>query len=335
MPEGMPDGGYSGGAGMNDIVDGLQAVAYAAKVSGVESAFGEKAFAAEKIINVQHSFSPMYAACGSTLAEKRSVALVQKASCEKVAVVSDMRVPAVIISVSASCSDVFYSKETDAIIFLPESRQEIIDSTILAYKICEDNRVLLPALIKVEDPGMREVVKVPTEQAVENILPKLRLPSKIDHKKPFSFNLPSGDSEHVIQKMKAMESSYDVMKKAFEKWGDKFKREQGFFESYRMEDAEYAFVCFGQASMAVRGAVDYLRGRNEKAGMVRVRVLKPFDVGISEVVKGKKVAVVDSCGLLGMKGDINLMASGKRVSEKDVTDVFAKLKKGESARLWI
>ncbi|MBI2579822.1 MAG: hypothetical protein HYW27_02880 [Candidatus Aenigmarchaeota archaeon] len=332
MPQGMPHYGDSGGRRMNDLVGGFEAASYAAKVSGAEVAFGRNPVG--KIIGMSVSFSPVSAACGSTLCEKRSIAFVSGVGME-IAAASEMRIPVVAVNEpEIDCSDILMAR--NAIIFLPESRQEIVDSTVLAYKICEDSRVLLPAVMNVENPGLREVIKIPTEQAVENILPKLKLPSRIDARKPCPFNLPSDDiSEQRLQQAKAMENAHEVMRKAFEKWDGKFKRKCGFFESYRMEDAEYVFVCFGQASAVVRYVVDYLRGRNEKAGMLRVSVLKPFDQGIAMALKGKKTAVIDTCGLLGMQGDITLITSGKRIAEKDVSDVFAKLKKGESARLWL
>jgi len=228
-------------------------------------------------------------------------------------------------------------KDSGAIVFLPENNQEILDDMIQAYRICEDNKVLLPAVINVEMWEAREVVQVPSEQAVENMLPKLRLPARIDTKKPASFGLPVDDhSEQKAQQSKAMENSADVMRKTFEKWDEKFHRKYGFFESYMMEDASHVFVVAGRNSGIVRGAVNSMRSKGEKAGMLRIRVLRPFVKEIHDALKNKNVAVIDSCGLLSeIPSPVTLVTSGKHLVEKDVLDLMSVMKKSETGRFWL
>ncbi|MDI6721841.1 MAG: hypothetical protein QMD85_05585 [Candidatus Aenigmarchaeota archaeon] len=353
MPEGMPYCSYiRRGRWMNDLADSMEAVAYAAKAVGVEAVPSpENRFSARlRKISSADIFSsncPVSSACAATLAEKRSIAVLDGLTCiDELAEAVSMRIPLVIANASISmgfhslhndCSDIMPVKDLNIMIFLPENNQEILDNVVHAYRICEDSRVLLPAIINAEMPETREVVQIPSDQAVENMLPRLRLPSRIDTKKPCSFNPPVGDyTEQRIQQFKAMENAAGIVKKAFEKWDEKFHRKYGFFEGYMVDDAEYIFVVAGYNSGAVRSAVNSLRAGGEKAGMLRIRVLRPFATEINDILKGRKVAIIDPCGLLSeIRAPLMLFTAGKCLSEKDVISIFAKMKKSESGRLWL
>jgi len=337
---------------MNDIADSMEAAAYAAKTVKAEvvpvSSKSRFAVKLKKISNASifESEGVISSALGATLAEKRSISVVSGVNPLDLARAASMRVPVVIInasrtvgfqSMNSDSSDILLARDSGAIIFLPESNQEIIDNTIQAYRICEDNKVLLPAVINTDSPDSRDIIQIPSEQAVENMLPKLRLPFRIDVKKPVSFGLPLEDhSQQKMQQAKAMENAVDVMTKTFEKWDEKFHRKYGFFESYKTDDASYVFVAAGSNSRVVRIAVDLLREKGEKVGMIRIRVLRPFVKDIVEALKGKSVAVIDSCGLLSdISSQITLITSGKRLSEKDITDLLPAMKKSETGRFWL
>ncbi|MBI2172965.1 MAG: hypothetical protein HYT73_02005 [Candidatus Aenigmarchaeota archaeon] len=323
---------------MNDIADGLEAAAYAAKAAGVELASSSDASFSAKMRKLSNSvvfssFNGITAASGSSLAEKRSIAVVSGVDAGEVSSAASMRLPVVIVS--KSCRDIGSVMNSDVIIFVPERPQELLDNVVQAYRVCEDNKVLLPAIVAAGNWETREVVQVPTEQAVGNMLPRLRLPAKVDVKKPASFNMPFEDTERDMQKSKAVKNVPEVLEKTFGKWEEKFRRKYGMLESYMMEDAEYAFVAAGFDSSAVRDAVKSLRASGEKVGMLRLRVVRPMPP-VQEALKGKKVAVIDSCGLLaGLSGELKLETGGKTLTEKDVSALLSKLKKSETGTLWL
>jgi pyruvate ferredoxin oxidoreductase alpha subunit len=72
-------------------------------------------------------------------------------------------------------------------------------------------------------------------------------------------------------------------------------REYGLFEEYRMEDAEYAIVIIGSAAGTAKDAVDKLREAGMKAGLIKVRLFRPFPASeIAEALKNvKAVAIMD------------------------------------------
>ena len=75
----------------------------------------------------------------------------------------------------------------------------------------------------------------------------------------------------------------------------KFGRKYGFFEAYKMEDAERALVIMGSSAGTAKAAVDMLRAKGEKVGLVKIRVFRPFPgEELAEVLKNcKAVAVMD------------------------------------------
>ena len=72
-------------------------------------------------------------------------------------------------------------------------------------------------------------------------------------------------------------------------------REYGLFEAYRMEDAEYAVVMIGSAAGTTKDAVDALRKQGQKAGLLKIRLYRPFPAeAVAEALKGvKALAVMD------------------------------------------
>ena len=74
-----------------------------------------------------------------------------------------------------------------------------------------------------------------------------------------------------------------------------FGRKYGFFEAYRMEDAELAIVLMGSSAGTAKAAVDELRESGVKAGLIKIRVFRPFPgEELAEALKNcKAVAVLD------------------------------------------
>ena len=72
-------------------------------------------------------------------------------------------------------------------------------------------------------------------------------------------------------------------------------REYGLFEEYKMEDAEEAVVIIGSAAGTTKDAVDELRAQGKKAGLIKIRLFRPFPGSeIAEALKNvKAVALMD------------------------------------------
>ena len=74
-------------------------------------------------------------------------------------------------------------------------------------------------------------------------------------------------------------------------------RSYGLFEAYRLEDAEYVMLLMGSAAGTAKQAVDELRKKGKKVGVLKLRVFRPFPAEeIAEALKNcKAVAIMDRC----------------------------------------
>lgn len=181
-----------------------------------------------------------------------------------------------------------------------ESSQEVLDSIIQAYKIAE--QVLLPVMVVLDAFFLShtyEPVDIPDQGLVDQFLPKLDYPYKLDIKNPCSFGslLPPEYYLELRYKMqKAMEEAHDVIIQVDKEYQQMFGRSYGgLVEEYRTEDAELVLVASSTAASTSRMVVDQLRDEGVKVGMLKMRFFRPFPTQeVINALKGmKKVAVID------------------------------------------
>lgn len=73
-------------------------------------------------------------------------------------------------------------------------------------------------------------------------------------------------------------------------------RKYGFFEEYRMEDAEYVIVMIGSAAGTCKAAVDRIRKESgKKVGLLKIRVFRPFpEEELAQALRDRKaIAILD------------------------------------------
>ena len=79
-----------------------------------------------------------------------------------------------------------------------------------------------------------------------------------------------------IGQAEAMKNAKQVILDVGKKFGEMTGRSYGFFEAYRLEDAETAVLLIGSSAGTARAAVDQLRAEGKKVGMLKLRVFRPF-----------------------------------------------------------
>jgi len=335
-----------------ELLDSYESAAFGAKLSRVEfladypsseinnkiREFVSNEFPCD-VLEVESQSAALSAAIASESCEKRTFLALRKISLiEEFATASCMRLPIVAVS-----SNSMVLRDAGWVIFLPESNQEILDTVIQAYRICEDKKVLLPALIKTDFP-IREPVLVPTDKSVDKFLPRLKLKNKLDLKNPLVLNT---DDDFRDQQQRAMLNALKIIDNINEKWKSKFKREYSAVEKYLLEGSDYAIVIYGSDSSTAKAAVNKLREQGENVGLLRIRVLRPFPSDdIRNALKAvKRIAVIDKEISLGSSGILypeikcnfssNFIAT-KRISERDIFDIYDRLKKSEKEeRVWL
>ncbi len=82
--------------------------------------------------------------------------------------------------------------------------------------------------------------------------------------------------EHKLHQVEAMKNALKAIPEIDEEYGKISGRRYDFLHPYKMEDAEVALIGLGSAMGTVRHVVDELREMGLKAGMIRMRVFRPF-----------------------------------------------------------
>ena len=218
------------------------------------------------------------------------------------------------ISIWNDHSDAVSARDQGWIQLYCESTQEAIDTTIQLYKISEDHDVLLPAMVCIDGFTLSHVYEraiVPEQKEVDDFLPEFKPFVKLDPEKPVSIGpiaFPNSFMEFKKQQQGAFEKAYPLVKKVHDEFAGKFGRSHGngYLEEYRMEDAEYAIIGMGTLCGTGRVAVDRLREKGEKVGLIKLRSYRPFPgEEIARAAKGLKgLSVIDRHFSLGYEAPL-------------------------------
>ena len=182
--------------------------------------------------------------------------------------------------------------------------QEALDTALLAYKVAEDRRVLLPFAISCDGSFLthsQAIVQVPTRAQVESYLPGYnRQELQLHPDNPITV-APQVNEDWLMeirrQTDEAMRRAVGVVYEAYDEFKEVFGRgdPSPFIEEYMTEDAEIIIVGMGTLAMPTRVAVRRMREQGKKVGFVRVKFFRPFAVEeIQNALKGAKgIAVID------------------------------------------
>ena len=191
-----------------------------------------------------------------------------------------------------------------------ESVQEVLDTTIMAYKIAEHHDVMLPVNVchdgnylsfgaaRCELPDQGEVSAFLGEKNVNwHVALDPQRPMAVD---PLTGGAGGPGPATFVRYRKGqcggMQNSLKVITEAHEEWGRRFGRTHApLVESYRMDGAEYAIVTIGSMTGAAKDAVDEARARGEKVGLVKVKTYRPFpaEAFATALAEVKAFGVVD------------------------------------------
>jgi len=182
-------------------------------------------------------------------------------------------------------SDSLSQRDTGWMQFYCADNQEVYDTVIQAYKLCEDDRVFLPAMICLEGFILSHTytpVKIPDQEKIDEFLPAYKSGWILDVNHPFSqSNLVSPEwymeFRYMIQE--AMENAKRLIPEIDREYGRRFGFEYGgLVEKYKCEDADLILLTMGTMGSEAKIAVDSLRKKGLKVGSARVRVFRPFPV---------------------------------------------------------
>ncbi|HOT97303.1 MAG TPA: pyruvate ferredoxin oxidoreductase [bacterium] len=196
-------------------------------------------------------------------------------------------------------TDSLAQRDTGWIQFYCADGQEVLDTTLQAYRLAE--AVNLPVMVALDAFFLShtyEPVDLPSQEAVDRFLPPFTPKFRMDTAAPMSLHgvAPIGVYMEMRRSMQlAMESVPRVLAGIEEEYAGQFGRRWGTVVPYRCEDAEIILVTSGTAAGTARVAVDQLREAGEKAGLLRIRMFRPFPVREvrAQLAGARKVAVLD------------------------------------------
>jgi pyruvate ferredoxin oxidoreductase alpha subunit len=187
------------------------------------------------------------------------------------------------ITIHPDQTDSLSGRDSGWIQYYASDAQEVLDLLIQAYKVDEDPRVLLPAVVCFEGfivSHFTEVVEIPPEEEVDKFLPAYEgRHVRLDPEKPMHIGILVNEqyyTEYRYQQKVAMDQAKTVIKEVASEYRSRFGRGHGLVESYRIEDAEILVVTMGALSGPTRLAIDSLRKKGIPIGMVRLIIFRPF-----------------------------------------------------------
>jgi len=180
-----------------------------------------------------------------------------------------------------------------------ESNQEVLDTTIQAFKIAE--KVLLPVMVVLDAfvlSHTSEPVDIPEQVMVDKFLPSYELETKLDITNARSYGAltnPDHYFEIRYKIQKAHNEALQVIKDVDNEFYEQFGRKYGVVEAYRCEDAKVIIVTSGTISGTTRGVIDEMREQGRKVGMLKQKLFRPtpIDELRSILYKAQKIAVID------------------------------------------
>lgn len=212
------------------------------------------------------------------------------------------------ISIWNDHSDVMTMRDAGWIQTFAENGQEAVDLIYHAYRVAE--KALLPVAVNLDGfivTHVVEPVELLEDELVDKYLPPLKMKYKLDPKKPISMGaigVPEIYTEAKKAQDEALKASYKIVVQAWREFEKLTGRRYNPVETYQMEDAEVAMVIMGSLAETAMNAVDNLRKKGKKVGLVRIRLWRPFPTKdfLKAIGKVKALCVFDRAVSHGATG---------------------------------
>ncbi len=238
------------------------------------------------------------------------------------------RIPIVMVIVGREMAgpDGVYSGQQDSLTLrdagwvqiYAESCQEILDSIIMAYRLAEDEEILLPVNVCYEGYYLSHLidgVKVPAQEDVDRFLAPLSKMRRfrLDPEVGLTYaGPPTPDifAEYRYTHIAALDRAKEKIDAIDLEFQQLFGRGYGGqIEEYRMEDAAIALISMGSPSGTAKAVIDSKRDAGMKVGLVKIRALRPFPKErLAKALQGKRaVGVLDKNVCFGWDGGVVLM----------------------------
>jgi len=205
------------------------------------------------------------------------------------------------ITLEPDHNDILSARDTGIIQIHTETCQEVLDTILMAYRISEDERVLLPVLINMDGFYLsftREPVLIPDKSEVKGFLPDYTPKHAfLKASQPMAQGVAvlggSAYSYFKYQQHLASLNVIDVYNEVAGEFEEVFGRSYSAIESFMMEDVEYVLIMSNSFTVKGKAAVKKFRENGIKAGLLRLRLIRPFpDAELKRLLSNIKAAAV-------------------------------------------
>jgi pyruvate ferredoxin oxidoreductase alpha subunit len=265
-----------------------------------------------EFVPVESEHSAMSACIGASAAGGRTMTGTSSQGlalmAEMLYIASGLRLPIVMadvnrtisspINIHCDHSDTMMVKDAGWVQIFSENAQEAYDNMIHAVRIAEE--ALVPVMVTTDgfiiSHGMERIELIDDKEVKSFVGERKPEHYLLNVDKPITLgalDLPDYYFEHKRQHIEAMKESKGVILNVAKEFKEKFGRYYGLFEAYKLDDAEYAICLMGSTAGTAKVVVDNLREKGIKAGVLKLRVFRPFPKEeIAAALKNIKAAAV-------------------------------------------
>lgn len=273
-------------------------------------------FTKGRIIPVESEHSAMGVCIGASLTGARSFTASSSNGLaymtENVFTAGFYRLPIVLIAVNRTLGppwniwvdqgDSLALRDAAWMQFYTETHQDLVDTILLAFRVAEDPRVMIPAIVALDGfvtSHTQMVVDLPEQELVDRFLPECVVPQMLRHERPATvggLTWPRETQFHRQDTQEAMERVPLVLSEAIREFETIFgRRPHGAIETEGTEDADVVLISSSTMSSTLRNVVRERRARGQRIGMIKMKMFRPFprEALLRAVGPASRIGVLD------------------------------------------
>ena len=282
-------------------------------------------FSKGRVVPVESEHSAMAVSMGASMSGARAFTASSSNGlaymAENIMVAGYYRLPIVMVAVNrtlgppwniwADQGDTLMLRDFAWLQFYCENNQEVLDTTLLAFRLAEDRRVLLPVLTCMDAfivSHTQTETALPEQSEVDRFLPDLDLPHRMRYDEARTLGDLAWPHEVLSMRLEideAMKRVPNVYQECRQSFTEIFGRDPGdMIQTFETDDAELVLVASGTIATTAREVVRQRRNAGEKIGLVKLKMFRPFPEAALRAAcqTAKRVAVLDRNYAAGVGG---------------------------------
>jgi pyruvate ferredoxin oxidoreductase alpha subunit len=279
-----------------------------------------------EFINVESEFAALSVAIGASAAGARSYTATASQGilymAEAVYNAAGLGLPIVMtignraigapINIWNDHSDSMALRDAGWIQLYAETNQEAADLHIQAFRLAEE--LSCPVMVCVDGFILTHAydrVDIPTQDEVDAYLPPFEPVQMLDCADPVSIGAMVGPEAffevRYLQHHK-QSRALELIPQLAAEFRQQFGRDSGgLIRTYRCEDADTVVVALGSVTGTIKDAVDDMRDRGERMGVLSICSFRPFPLVAvrAALERASRVVVIEKCLAVGIGGIVS------------------------------